>query len=143
MKKLLRAVPAKFLQIVSTIEQFRDLEVMTIEETVRSLKAHEERLRGQVETLRGHLLLAMLLTKFEKHGDRVMLFNEDKVVPKLSINEKVNQVESNLWYLDNGASNHMKGHKSKFMELDERVTGGVKFGDGSVVHIKGKGSIIL
>lgn len=43
-KKLLRAVPPKFLQIASTIEQFGNLETMTIEETVGSLKAHEERL---------------------------------------------------------------------------------------------------
>ncbi|XP_074326762.1 uncharacterized protein LOC141664707 [Apium graveolens] len=44
-KKLLRAVPPKFLQITSTIEQFGDLESMTVEETVGSLKAHEERLK--------------------------------------------------------------------------------------------------
>ncbi|XP_074356616.1 uncharacterized protein LOC141696365 [Apium graveolens] len=43
-KKLLRAVPTKFLQIASTIEQFGDLEMMSVEETLGSLKAHEERL---------------------------------------------------------------------------------------------------
>lgn len=42
LKKLLRVVPTKFLQIASTIEQFGDLEKMTIEEAVGSLKAHEE-----------------------------------------------------------------------------------------------------
>ncbi|XP_074373447.1 uncharacterized protein LOC141713772 [Apium graveolens] len=45
-KKLLRAVPTKFLQIASTIEQFGDVEQMTIEETVGSLKIHEEILKG-------------------------------------------------------------------------------------------------
>ncbi|XP_074336016.1 uncharacterized protein LOC141673182 [Apium graveolens] len=45
-KKLLRAIPSKFLQITSTIKQFCDLEKMTIEEAVGSLKAHEERLCG-------------------------------------------------------------------------------------------------
>lgn len=48
-KKILRAVPPKFLQITSTIEQFGNLETMTIEETIGSLMAHEERLKGQVE----------------------------------------------------------------------------------------------
>ncbi|XP_074363324.1 uncharacterized protein LOC141703782 [Apium graveolens] len=43
-KKILRAVPPKFLQIASTIEQFGDLEKMTMDETVGFLKAHEERL---------------------------------------------------------------------------------------------------
>lgn len=56
-KKLLRAVPAKFLQIVSTMEQFGDLETMTVEEVVGSLKAHEERLNGQVESFLRELML--------------------------------------------------------------------------------------
>ncbi|KAL8123367.1 hypothetical protein AgCh_011368 [Apium graveolens] len=48
-KKLLRAVPSKFLQIASAIEQFGDLERMSVEEVVGSLKAHEERLRGTTD----------------------------------------------------------------------------------------------
>lgn len=48
---------------------------------------------------------------------------------------------SNVWYLDNGASNHMTGTKSKFSNLNEDVTVQVKFGDGSTVKIKGKGNI--
>lgn len=48
---------------------------------------------------------------------------------------------SNVWYLDNGTSNHMTGDASKFKELDEKVTGRVKFGDGSTVEIKGKGLV--
>lgn len=49
-KKLLRAVPAKFLQITSTMEQFADLETMTAEEVVASLKAHEERIKVKYES---------------------------------------------------------------------------------------------
>lgn len=44
-KKLLRVVPSKFLQIASTIEQFGDLETMSVEETIGSFKAHEERMK--------------------------------------------------------------------------------------------------
>lgn len=46
-----------------------------------------------------------------------------------------------MWYLDNGASNHMNGQRTKFRELDNSMTGEVKFGDGSMVDIKGKGSV--
>lgn len=45
-KKLLRAVPSRFVQITSAIEQFGKLDEMSIEEAVGSLKAHKERMRG-------------------------------------------------------------------------------------------------
>ncbi|XP_073357896.1 uncharacterized protein [Aegilops tauschii subsp. strangulata] len=44
------------------------------------------------------------------------------------------------WFLDTGASNHMTGDRSIFAELDESVTGTVRFGDGSVVQIRGRGT---
>ncbi|KAL8103933.1 hypothetical protein AgCh_028224 [Apium graveolens] len=56
-KKLLRAVPSKYLQIASTIEQFGDMKTMSVEEVVGRLKAHEERLHGQSENTGGQLLL--------------------------------------------------------------------------------------
>ena len=56
-KKFLRAVPNKFLQIASTIEQFCDLKTMTMEEVIGRLKAHEERLRGSGDIDEEHLLL--------------------------------------------------------------------------------------
>ncbi|KAJ8759562.1 hypothetical protein K2173_007189 [Erythroxylum novogranatense] len=43
-KKLLRSVSSKFLQIAATIEEFSDLTTKSIEEVIGSLKAHEERL---------------------------------------------------------------------------------------------------
>ncbi|XP_074336139.1 uncharacterized protein LOC141673302 [Apium graveolens] len=42
LKKMLRAVPAKFLKIASAIEQFGNIETMSVEEVIGSLKAHEE-----------------------------------------------------------------------------------------------------
>lgn len=56
-KKLLRAVPTRFLQITSAIEQFGKLDEMSIKETVGSLKAHEERMHGQSEKTTGQLML--------------------------------------------------------------------------------------
>lgn len=65
-KKMLRVVPSNFLQIASAIEQFGNLEEMSIEEVMGSLKAHEERLRGRSETNQGHLLLTEEIGKREK-----------------------------------------------------------------------------
>ncbi|GJY00017.1 hypothetical protein Tco_0357035 [Tanacetum coccineum] len=56
-KKLLRAVASKFLQIASTIEQFGDLDHMSVEEVVGRLKTHEERIKGHVEADEKKLLL--------------------------------------------------------------------------------------
>ncbi|XP_074362526.1 uncharacterized protein LOC141702817 [Apium graveolens] len=56
-KKLLRAVPSRYLQIASTIEQFGNMKEMTVDEVVGRLKAHDERLRGQAESTGGQLLL--------------------------------------------------------------------------------------
>ena len=44
---------------------------------------------------------------------------------------------------DTGVTNHMAGAKSAFFELDSGICGMVKFGDGSVVEIKGRDTILL
>ena len=54
---------------------------------------------------------------------------------------ETNLDKSNVWYLDNGASNQMTGDRSYFTTLDETITGKVKFVDDSRIDIKGKGSI--
>lgn len=56
-RKILRAVSEKFLQIASNIEQFGDMKVMTVEEAVGRLKSHEERMRGKSENIEEQLLL--------------------------------------------------------------------------------------
>ncbi|XP_074352038.1 uncharacterized protein LOC141691198 [Apium graveolens] len=223
--KLLRAVPTRFLQIASAIEQFGNLEEMSVEEVVGSLKGHEERVKRVTETIQGQLLLKeeewrkkensegqLLLTRDEwlrrtskergqtnntrVRGDRSkvrcfncqayghftskcrkprrdrevqkeanltliqedepalviaevghkkivsMLLKEDSVVPKLRTSNEERR-ESQVWYLDNGTDNHITGAREKFKDLDERVTGKVRFGDGSIVNIMGKGKIVF
>ena len=47
------------------------------------------------------------------------------------------------WILDTGASNHMSGSRAAFADLDARVTGSVRFGDGSVARIEGSGTVLF
>jgi hypothetical protein len=48
------------------------------------------------------------------------------------------QNKENMWYLDNGANNHMCGDKNKFMELDKEIRGNDTFADHLKVAIKRK-----
>ncbi|KAL8121978.1 hypothetical protein AgCh_018636 [Apium graveolens] len=55
----------------------------------------------------------------------MFLLDENNVTPKLK-QEAERRTESNLWYLNNGASNHMTGLRSKFVDLNEIVIGEVR-----------------
>nr|GEV32009.1 copia protein [Tanacetum cinerariifolium] len=54
-----------------------------------------------------------------------------------------NTDEDDVWYFDNGASNHMTCNYTYFSKLNENITGRVRFKDGSHVSIKGKGFILF
>ena len=64
-----------------------------------------------------------------------VFLNEEKVMPVPS--------PDGVWYFDTGASSHMTGDRGVFASLDETVHGTVKFGDGSVVAIQGRGSVVF
>ncbi|KAD4584276.1 hypothetical protein E3N88_21877 [Mikania micrantha] len=70
----------------------------------------------------------------------LIMLNEENVFPNRYAEDKS---DADTWYLDNGASNHMTGNKEYLCELDEKTARKVKFGDGSAVEIKGKGSVLF
>ncbi|KAG7557329.1 Zinc finger CCHC-type superfamily [Arabidopsis suecica] len=70
----------------------------------------------------------------------VVYLNEKNVKPS---NFETQSDGKNIWYLDNGASNHMSGNREYFTKIDETVTGKVRFGDDTRIDIKGKGSVLF
>lgn len=46
----------------------------------------------------------------------VVFLNEEKVMPN---SLEPSKTENGMWYLDNGANNHMTGEKWYFLELNE------------------------
>lgn len=70
--------------------------------------------------------------------NEVFYLNEKRVNPNVFETEADTR---NVWYLDNGASNHMSGNRLFFCELDETITGLVRFGDDSRINIRGKGAV--
>ena len=70
----------------------------------------------------------------------IVFLNEKNVLPD---KYETNSGEENVWYLDNGASNHMTGDKRYFSTIDKTISGKVRFGDDSRIDIKGKGTILF
>lgn len=54
---------------------------------------------------------------------------------------ETNNDADDIWYLHNGARNHMTGDRRYFSSIDNTITGKVRFGDDSRIDIKGKGTI--
>nr|GEW68307.1 ribonuclease H-like domain, reverse transcriptase, RNA-dependent DNA polymerase [Tanacetum cinerariifolium] len=60
---------------------------------------------------------SLLMTTHETEYKEVLL-NEGKIQPG-----KYATTDTSIWYLDNGASNHMMGTKSHFRDIDESIIG--------------------
>lgn len=78
---------------------------------------------------------ALLLAKCDQNETSDVRLNEKQIAPSQMIK---GHPESNIWYLDNGASSHITGSRSKFTKLNEEICGQVSFGDGSTVKVQGK-----
>ncbi|GKB16867.1 hypothetical protein Tco_0850790 [Tanacetum coccineum] len=61
-QKLLNVVPNKFLQIVASIEQYSDLDEMSVDEAIGRLKTFEERIKSKKKITSGHQESLMFTT---------------------------------------------------------------------------------
>ena len=54
-----------------------------------------------------------------------------------------NHVESKMWFLDSGCSNHMTGQKVWLADFDESKKSKVKLADNSSLQAEGTGNIVF
>jgi len=66
------------------------------------------------------------------------VIEEENDATLLLVHDERMQNKENIWYLDNGANNHMCGDKNKFIELDKEIRGNDTFADHLKVAIKRK-----
>nr|GEZ78671.1 zinc finger, CCHC-type [Tanacetum cinerariifolium] len=124
-RNLLNAVPDRYLQIVASIEQYSDLDEMTLEEAIGRLETYKERIKykkgKQVDNQE-----KLMFTRHKNKGRYSRGHGQDEE-QNISIHEEdIEYKETNkesIWYLDNKSSNHMTGVREHFKEIDEKVSG--------------------
>jgi hypothetical protein len=77
---------------------------------------------------------------WQQVGGRLVELEEDKVFAQI---DGGGVVDGELWHLDTCVTNHMSRSRDVFSELDHGVVGTVRFGDGSVVKIEGRGVVLF
>ncbi|GJX46767.1 hypothetical protein Tco_0271957 [Tanacetum coccineum] len=117
-RKLLNVVPDRYLQIVTSIEQYSDLDEITIEEVIGRLKTYEERVKYKKRPKQWNNQVKLMFTRLRIK--EVLLEDVEVSLHEEDVGYKETNMDS-LWYLDNGASNHMIGVREHFKELDEKA----------------------
>jgi hypothetical protein len=79
-------------------------------------------------------------TVHDAHYVEHVYLNEHKVLPDFDINGEQREMK---WYLDTGALNHMTGDADVFSDYNHDVVEFVRFGDGSLVEVIERGSILF
>jgi hypothetical protein len=83
-----------------------------------------------------------LLEHTTQEIQRGVTLNGGMVQPELYFTDNEDST-GEIWYLNNGVSNHITRDWLKFKDIDQTFTGKVRFGDGSTVEIQGKGTIVF
>ena len=122
-------------------------------------RKHEKKVEAHLAQADDDDEATLLMTTFcalhdieaKEKGEVMVVKGPGKALKAVYLDEPCAQVhlgrvggeQEQRWYLDSGASNHMTGSKAAFSELNDVVTGTVKFNDGSRVVIRGHGTIIF
>jgi hypothetical protein len=101
----------------------------------KAKRGHEQQQANLAQAAEEEAPALMMAIVTESKENQAIFLNEEKVIPMPSLD--------GLWYFNTGASSHMTGLRQVYATLVNTVHGTVKFGDGSVIKICGKGSIVF
>ncbi|XP_022966695.1 uncharacterized protein LOC111466326 [Cucurbita maxima] len=162
--KVLRSLTPKFDHVVAAIEEAKDLSILSVDELMGSLQAHEtrinrasERNEEKVEVIEEEDFAASMVIVITGVDGEVM--DRDNSINKgmsynVTIAETDNEEEEeekllmacmdtnpkkdDLWFVDSGCSNYMTGTKSLFKEFDETQKIKVQLGNTKEMQVEGK-----
>ncbi|XP_004490485.1 uncharacterized protein [Cicer arietinum] len=118
-EKILRTLTLIYDHIVMAIEESKNLDTMKLEDLSKKVQRDDgEAQLAQADSSDLDEVLLMASTSMEDYC-------------------------LGLWYLDIGCSNHMSGHKDRFVSIDENVKRGIIFADNSTIKTEGVGKILI
>ncbi|TXG67975.1 hypothetical protein EZV62_009250 [Acer yangbiense] len=142
-RSILQALRKEFetleMKTVCSIEESKDIGVLSIDELQSSLIVHEQKFQksnGEEQALKYE---CPTLNKEANYAE----LDEEEEILLMSHVELHEARREDAWFLDFGCSNHMCGDKTMFCELNEGFRQLVKLGNNTRMTVLGKGNVKL
>nr|GFD22437.1 hypothetical protein [Tanacetum cinerariifolium] len=126
-EKILRTLTKKYMFVVVSIEESKDIKQMSIEELQSTLVVHEQKF--------------MKNEKEEEHALRIDTGDSSLVAKGRGRGRSSYRGRGHG--RDSRCSNHMCGNKEQFVDMDLSFTNTVKHGNNTRMTVEGKGNIKL
>ncbi|XP_070667392.1 uncharacterized protein [Malus domestica] len=136
-EKILRSMTPKYDYVVCYIEEFNNLDALSIDEMQSSLLVHEQWMSGHTVDEQA---LKWECTKKDKDG-KVNYADASEEMLLMAYVDVQETGSDELWFIDSGCSNHMSGKNELFSEFDGSFREYVKMGNNSSLDVLGKVNI--
>ncbi|KAI5680165.1 hypothetical protein M9H77_01392 [Catharanthus roseus] len=167
-EKILRSMTPKFNYVVCSIEESKNIDLLSLDELQASLLVHEKKITQQDKEEQALLASSNIYKKGDKSnvecyrchkyghyqnecrtnltkdsGEKSNFAETEEEISLLMVCNTKEDMKKQLWYLDTGCSNHMCGDKEIFSHLDESYKDNVKFGNNTKISVMGKGEVMI
>ncbi|GJR37720.1 retrovirus-related pol polyprotein from transposon TNT 1-94 [Tanacetum coccineum] len=151
--KFLRALHPKWRAKVTTIEESKDLTLLSLDELIGNLKVHEMIIKKDSEIVKAKVERKSLALKAKKESsdEECSTFRSKDEEYAMEVRDFKNSsreeiclgvdLEPDEWIKDSGCSKHMTGNQKFFSSYKAHNEGNVIFGSNLRGNIIGKGQI--